>query len=247
MILAPGKNKDLLATLVEFGYAEYGSALEMLAAAKSTESPKAKIGYINHALDEYRHAALIFKVLNTQINQGIGEFQKAYIFAPQHVVSKGYVDKGGFLVEKLDNKKFIEFVYSNEYLAKEAFEGLSKRIEDIESLNVISNIMAEEEEHAGSSLETLEEIMVDEGKHWGYAKKAHEKLYPDANLNKAFRREKLKNKFRLFYFKNFKFLSKIFDPILNTIIFLFGGIVKLLIIPVADSDNLMAQNEHSVI
>ena len=59
MILAPGKNKDLLATLVEFGYAEYGSALEMLAAAKSTESPKAKIGYINHALDEYRHAALI--------------------------------------------------------------------------------------------------------------------------------------------------------------------------------------------
>jgi hypothetical protein len=28
---------------------------------------------------------------------------------------------------------------------------------------------------------------------------------------------------------------------------LFGGIVKLLIIPVADSDNLMAQNEHSVI
>ena len=69
MILAPGKNKDLLATLVEFGYAEYGSALEMLAAAKSTESPKTKIGYINHALDEYRHAALIFKVLNIQINQ----------------------------------------------------------------------------------------------------------------------------------------------------------------------------------
>ena len=89
--------------------------------------------------------------------------------------------------------------------------------------------------------------MKDEGKHWGYAKKAHEKLYPDSDLNKAFKREKLKNKFRLFYFKNFKFLSKIFDPILNTIIFLFGGIVKLLIIPVADSDNLMAQNEHSVI
>ena len=36
MILAPGKNKDLLATLVELGKAEYGSALEMLAASKST-------------------------------------------------------------------------------------------------------------------------------------------------------------------------------------------------------------------
>ena len=38
MILAPGNSKNLYKTLVEFGYAEYGSALEMLAASKRAES-----------------------------------------------------------------------------------------------------------------------------------------------------------------------------------------------------------------
>ena len=63
--LSEGKEKDkgdLLGTLVEFAYAEYGSALEMLAAAKRAKSPKIKLGYIRHASDEYRHTALIFKV-----------------------------------------------------------------------------------------------------------------------------------------------------------------------------------------
>ena len=51
MILTPENNKNLLATLVEFAYAEYGSALEMLEAAKKSKSPRLKVGYINHALD----------------------------------------------------------------------------------------------------------------------------------------------------------------------------------------------------
>ena len=37
MIISPDKkDQDLLGTLVEFAYAEYGSALEMLKAAKKT-------------------------------------------------------------------------------------------------------------------------------------------------------------------------------------------------------------------
>ena len=40
MILTPDKNNDLLGTLVEFAYAEYGSALEMHTAAKKATSPK---------------------------------------------------------------------------------------------------------------------------------------------------------------------------------------------------------------
>ena len=74
MILTPEKNNDLLGTLVEFAYAEYWSALEMLSAAKRAKSPKLKIGYIKHALDEYRHTALIFKVLSNQVERGVGEF-----------------------------------------------------------------------------------------------------------------------------------------------------------------------------
>ncbi len=228
MILNPGKNKNLLKTLVEFGYAEYGSALEMLEASKRTESEKSKIGYINHALDEYRHAAAIFKVLSIQIDNGVGEFEKSYMFAPQHVVSKGYVDKSSFLVEKLTTQKFIEFVYANEFLAKESFDALCERIKDTESLNMINEIMEEEETHASDSIDTLNEIMKDEGRHWGYAKKAHNKLYPKVNLEIAFKRELVKNRMRSFYFKNVKILGYLFNPIINLIILLFGGIVNFL-------------------
>ena len=38
------------------------------------KSPKLKIGYIRHALDEYRHTALIFNVLSNQVKKGVGKF-----------------------------------------------------------------------------------------------------------------------------------------------------------------------------
>lgn len=249
MILSPGQNKNLLATIVEFGYAEYGSALEMLAASKNTNSEKSKIGYINHALDEYRHAESVFKVLSMQIKNGVGEFDKSYIFAPQHVVTKGYVDKKSFLVEKLSNQKFIEFVYANEYLAKSSFDDLSKRIKDNESLSVISEIMRDEESHASESIDTLKEIMQDEGRHWGYAKKAHEKLYPKVNLNLAFKRELAKNRMRGLYFKNVKFLGRILSPVINFIILLFGSIVNLITIKTYTNNNinLMERDKASLI
>ena len=119
MFLIPENNKtNLFKTLVEFAYAEYGSALEMLAAAKKADSDKLKIGYINHALDEYRHSKLIFEVLNNEIKKNKSFFEKEFKFIPQNVVTKGYVDKNGFLVEKLKLKNFVEFVYANEFLAK---------------------------------------------------------------------------------------------------------------------------------
>ena len=108
MFLQPDKKSNLYNTLVEFGYAEYGSALEMLAAAKMAESPRLKIGYINHALDEYRHSKLIFEVLNNEVKRNKDTFKNEFKFIPQHVVSKGYVDKRNFLVEKLKLKNFWE-------------------------------------------------------------------------------------------------------------------------------------------
>ena len=85
MIITPEKNKNLARTLVEFAYAEYGSALEMLAAAKKAKSPKLKIGYINHALDEYRHSSLIFKILENELGKSNESFEKEYRFVPQNV------------------------------------------------------------------------------------------------------------------------------------------------------------------
>ena len=247
MILTPEKNRDLLGTLVEFAYAEYGSALEMLAAAKKAKSSKLKLGYIKHASDEYRHTALIFKVLSNQIRKGVGDFKREYKFSPQNVILKGYVDKDGYLVEKLSLKKFVEFVYSNEFLAKESFDDLSKRIVDKESLKTINKIMEDELHHADDSQTTLNDIMKDEEVHHGMAKKFYESKFPNSKLQRAFRREKLKNKLRLFYYKNAKFLNRIFDPIMNFFIICFGKIVNLINIPKNDNQNLMSKNSKSVV
>ncbi len=247
MIITPEKNKNLARTLVEFAYAEYGSALEMLAAAKKAKSPKLKIGYINHALDEYRHASLIFKVLENELNKGNETFEKEYRFVPQNVVLKGYLDKDGFLIEKLKLKNFVEFVYSNEHLAKQSFESLKKRINDKNSLKILNKIISEEEEHADYSLEKLNEIMLEEDRHWGHAKKFYEKKFPDGNLKFAYKREKFKNKARMFYLKNFNFLNKVFDPLINFFILVFGNIVSFLKIQSFKNKNLFEVNKHSIL
>ena len=248
MILSPDKkNQDLLGTVVEFAYAEYGSALEMLAAAKRAKSPKLKIGYIRHALDEYRHTGLLFQVLSNQIKKGVGQFKREYKFSPQNVILKGYVDKEGFLVEKFPLKKFVEFVYSNEYLAKESFDYLSKRIGDAKSIETLKNIMDDELNHADDSQATLEAIQKDELVHHGMAKKFYESKFPNAKLQIAFKREKIKNRFRMFYYRNLRFLNKVFDPILNFIINIFGKVVNLISVPDKEKRNLMSSNSNSVV
>jgi len=248
MILTPDSDKNLLSTLVEFSYAEYGSALEMLYASKNVKSPNLKIGYINHAIDEYRHTRLIYSVLANQlkINSKL-EYLKEYKFRPINVVEKGYVDKKGFLFEKFHLKKFVEFVYTNEFLAKKSFDKLKLRIKDNESLNVITSIMDDEQDHADNSIETLDDIMADENKHWGYAQNYYEKKYPESKLKKAFYREKLKNKLRLAYLKNLKILNKIFDPIILILILIFGNLLRMVTISHLKKNHISDFNPKSII
>jgi hypothetical protein len=73
--------------------------------------------------------------------------------------------------------------------------------------------------------------MAEEYRHWGYAQKYYEKKYPESKLKRAFYREKVKNKLRLAYLKNFKILNKIFDPIIYFLVIVFGNLVRLIKIP----------------
>ena len=247
MFLVPEKKSNLYNTLVEFAYAEYGSALEMLKAAKTANSPKLKVGYINHALDEYRHSKLIFDVLNNEVKRNKDFFKKEFRFSPQNVVLKGYLDKRNFLVEKLKQKNFVEFVYTNEFLAKDSFDSLIKRIKNKESLKILKQISKEEENHADYSVKTLNNIMKEEDRHWTFAKLFYDKKFPNSNLQSAFKKEKLKNKFRTFYYKNVMFLNKIFDPIINGLILIFGSITILLKPNSSSNKNLMAISDKSII
>ena len=151
------------------------------------------------------------------------------------------------LVEKLSLKKFVEFVYSNEFLAKESFDALSKRIEDGDSLKTLNSIMEDEQHHADDSIHTLNNIMKDELVHHGMARKFYEVKFPESKIEYAFKRERLKNKMRMFYFYNIKFLNKIFDPILNFFITACGKIVNLISIPSSNKQNLMSNNSKSAV
>ena len=51
----------------------------------------------------------------------------------------------------------------------------------------------------------------------------------------------------MFYYKNAKFLNKIFDPIMNFIITCFGKIVNLIKIQKSNNENLMSSNSKSVV
>ena len=89
--------------------------------------------------------------------------------------------------------------------------------------------------------------MKEEDRHWGFAKMFYNKKFPNSNLNNAFKKEKIKNKFRMFYFKNINFLNKIFDPIVNIFILSLGSIVRLLKSNSTLNKNLMNVDNKSVL
>ena len=229
---SPREGKDLLGTLNEFAYAEYGSFLEILALAKKAKSSRRKFGFIKHALDEYRHSSLFFKILSNQAKRGVGKFKREYRYFPQNVIIKGYVDKEGFLIEKLSLKKLLEFVYANELMVKETFDRLKK----------INSIVQDEE-----SINILNGIMKDELDHHGQAKKLYEIKFPDSKLQFALKKERIKRNLRLINFHNIKFLNKIFDPIVNFFISCFGKIINLITVPDSKNENLMTLDPQSVI
>ena len=132
-------------------------------------------------------------------------------------------------------------------MAKESFDYLSKRISDAKSIKTLKNIMDDELNHADDSEVTLADIQKDELVHHGMAKKFYEAKFPQARLQIAFKREKLKNRLRMFYYKNLKFLNKIFDPILNFIITAFGKVVNLISVPDQKKRNLMSSKSNSVV
>jgi hypothetical protein len=248
LILQPGVDKKHLElTLLEFAYAEYGSALEMLAASKRMKSDKLKLGYIRHAFDEYRHTKLLLIVLRNLLRSNPPQNARKFKFQSKNVINKGYLDKKGFLVEKLQIRHFIEFVYTNEFLAKESFEILKKRVNDRETHAVLDSIIAEEDEHAHGSISKLDAIMVDEDRHWGYAKSFYERHYSPIRLKIAFKREKTKNRLRLFYLRNLKLVGLVLDPLVNLVINFGGGIVKHLEIAEEKNTNLMQMKSDRVL
>ena len=140
---------NLGSALVETIYAEYGSAVEMLYAAHSCNNIKLRVGFIRHAIDEYRHVKILQKILEIESDTGASEMGIIPRFTPNHAFYKGYLERNLRLFEKYSEKNFTEFVYSNELLAKQSFEKLFRSLQSGESQFLLTSIMEDELNHHG--------------------------------------------------------------------------------------------------
>jgi len=200
--------------LYETAHAEFGSALEMLAACKKCDSPSTSFGYFHHAKDEYNHANTFFSILKSKTKNIDVKRARQLRFRPYSVIPKGYISPKGFLVDFMNIKDFIAFVYTNELLAKESFNRI---------LKLIGPNTKEGKQ--------ISEIMKDELTHHGMAKSHFLKHYPALQpwqLRFYKTREKIKNKGRKFYEKNLKLLEILFKPIYLSISFFIGKMISLL-------------------
>ena len=208
------KIQSELPIFYETALAELSSALEMLAACKGTDSPKQAFGYFMHAKDEYNHAKSFFEMLSKRGKRVPIEKARDFRFTPPSLITKGYISNKGFLIETMQLKDFIAFVYTNELLAKSSFENILILVgHDTKEGKIISS------------------IMVDELRHHGMAKKYFLNHYPALQpwqLMIYRTRETINNKGRKIYDANLKFLDRLLTPIYESMAYLAGTIARKL-------------------
>ena len=193
-----------LAIFYETAHAELASALEMLAACKETDNPKQALGYFMHAKDEYMHAKCFFKMLSVRGKRASIKMARDFRFTAPSLITKGYISNKGFLIETMNLKDFIAFVYTNELLAKSSFE------------NILALVGRRTEEGGDIS-----SIMIDELRHHGMAKKHFLNHYPALQpwqLMIYRMRETINNKGRKIYDANLKFLDKLLTPLYKAMV-----------------------------
>ncbi len=207
-------NSNYLNVMLETASAEFGSALEMLAACKLSGKDTFALGYFEHSKDEYMHAKTFLNILSKGAKKMPSEIARKYRFIANSLFIKGYVSNNGYLIETKKLKDFIAYVYTNELLAKESFEEILKLLK----------------EYPNEAFQ-ISEIMKDELRHHGLAEKYFLKHYPRLQpwqLRLYRLRETIKNKGRKFYDKNLKFLDKVLKPFYYFIALLVGKILILL-------------------
>jgi len=142
-------SKKKVEFIENFALAEYGSALDMLIAAELTNNKKLKKGYLDHALDEFRHADL-FKKHAYQIANKI-HFQydrsSAVLELGEKIRYLNFIGERPIYSE-LSELEFINFVMISEQEAEKYFTSLSKLNNfDSETRRLFKKIALEEAEH----------------------------------------------------------------------------------------------------
>lgn len=217
--------QNYLNVMLETASAEFGSALEMLAACKLAEKDTFALGYFEHSKDEYMHTKIFLKILSKAAKKMPSDIARRYRFIANSLFTKGYLSKDGYLIEMMKRKDFIAYVYTNELLAKESFEGILKLVQN----------------NPDDSL-AIKNIMEDELRHHAFAEEHFLKYYPRLQpwqLMYYRTRETIKNKFRKIYDSNLKLLGKILNPL-----YLFLGFIGVKIISLINISNFSRNGKN---
>ena len=211
--------------LNEFAAAEFSSALEMLFAAKTVNDKKLSIGFIRHALDEYKHC-FIFTNIKNQIILDHKINKKELSFVPNHIYNKGYIYKDHFIFEKKKINDFAIFVGANEEIAEKKLIAFSNHLKEHKPLafTEMQNILKDEEKHAEYSLK--------------FAKNNNGFFSYRIKLTK----EKILSFLRHIYANSLNKFSFIFNPILITIIIILSFVTLFLKLKKSTKDDNVMKN-----
>ena len=202
-----------------FALAEYGSALDMLIASELTHNKKLKKGYLDHALDEFRHADL-FKKHAIQIANKI-HFQYDNSSSVLELGEK--IRYLNFIGEKpiyseLTELEFINFVMISEREAERYFTSLSKL-----------------EEFDDETRKLFKKIALEEGEHVQYAKKELEKR----------KKKKIKGLTKAYFFiKWFRFKTDLLSNTRTFWIFLGNQLLNLIYFCILPFAKLYSKNKN---
>ena len=211
--------------LNEFSAAEFASALEMLFAAKNVGDLKLSKGFIKHSLDEYKHFS-IFTNIKNQISKEHKLNNREIRFAPIHLFSKGYIYKDKFIFEKKSIKDFAIFIGANEEIAE-------KKLHDF-----LVNIRSFKPDHA----KQIDKILLDEERHAKYSLTFAKKNNSTVAYSIKFFIENLISKLRHLYANSLTKVSKIFNPILYSLVIVMSLPVKFLDLDKSKKDTNVLKN-----
>lgn len=132
--------------LASFARAEQGSRIDLLAAARLTESTARKAAYLRHAMDETRHASMFWRRAKELSGQPLP--------SPQADTED--------LFARLGEARFLAFVHRGEKRGRQQFEVYAKHFEktgDERTAAMFGAILQDEIRHESYTLDLLVDLV----------------------------------------------------------------------------------------
>ena len=231
---------------LDFALAEFSSAIEMLQAAKLARSSSLARGFVNHALDEYRHTEFFRRLISLDPHNALR-------FDPRLTITLGFVNPARYLFEANSLERFTAFVAINEASALRLFSKIKPAITGAsnELKNEIETILDEETAHLREFTKSVdatnkysdnfvyEMLLLDEERHASLADGFLEKIASPKRKKWLRLRYKFGNKLRHFWGSQRGIRAFVDKAICIIVVCLILPFRRVLLLPAAREQNLI--------